>query len=265
MPSEPRGSRRAAWTVYKREIKQYLQSPATYVALILFFVLSGAMFTDIVKKFVQACTEAQTGATPKPDAMPLNVTESVVTPLFLVLNFVLLFIVPMLTMRLVAEEKRSGTFELLVSTPLGGWDILLGKFFAALTIGAGMLAICVVYPLICAFYSNPEGPVVVSCYLGLLFVIISYTAFGLFASALSDSQVIAGVLSFVGLLVFYMVGTIFDAGRLGLIGGALSIRQHSENFTKGVISLVDVSFFLLFSFFFLFLTAQILDARRWRT
>jgi ABC-2 type transport system permease protein len=106
--------------------------------------------------------------------------------------------------------------------------------------------------------------VVASCYLGLFLVLAAYTAFGLFASALSESQVLAGVLSFVGLLGFYLVGMLFKAGPLGLAADALSIRAHSEDFTRGVIALNDVAYFVLFVVFFLHLTAQALDARRWR-
>ena len=256
---------RGAWTVYKRELKQYFQSPGTYVALAFFFILSGALFTLIIGDFVELSMKAGDAAAQTTQTkQPLNATESVVTQLFLALNFVMLFVIPMLTMRLIADEKKSGTFELLASTPLSDWDILLGKFFAALTVGASMLAVCMIYPVICSFYTHIESPVVVACYLGLFLLIISYTAFGTFASALSDSQIVAGVLSFVGLLVFYMVGMLFKAGFLGLVGAAFSLKQHSENFTKGIISLSDVTFFVLFSAFFLYVTAQILDARRWR-
>ena len=94
---------------------------------------------------------------------------------------------------------------------------------------------------------------------------LAYTAFGLFASALAESQIAAAVLSFVGLLLFQMVGWLFKAGDMGSIASALSIHQHSEQFTRGIIASTDVAFFLLFTIFFLFLTAQVLDSRRWRT
>ena len=132
-----------------------------------FFILSGASFISIIGEFVDASLKASTGVAAAKDAPPLNVTQTVVTQLFQLINFLMLFVIPMLTMRLVAEEKKSGTFELLVSTPLTNLDILLGKFFAALVIATGILGVCAVYPVILGFYSHPEIPVVLSCYLGL--------------------------------------------------------------------------------------------------
>ena len=259
------GSGCLALAVFKREIRQYFQTPGTYVALAFFFLLSGAFFTSIIGDFVDTSVKAQAAAVVDNEGQPpLDVTERVITQLFQLLNFVLLFIVPMLTMRLIAEEKRSGTFETLVSTPLGNWDILLGKYFAALATSGILLIVCAIYPAICELYSEPEWPVIWSCYLGLALIITAYTSFGLFASALTESQIAAAVISFTGLLLFQMIGYLFKAGAAGTIAGALSIMRHSENFTKGIISLSDVAFFVLFSVFFLFLTAQILDSRRWR-
>ncbi|HUT24130.1 MAG TPA: ABC transporter permease [Sumerlaeia bacterium] len=253
-----------AFSVFRRELGHYFKSPGTYVALTFFFIVSGAFFSLIVADFVEACAAARAG-TPRPDGAPtLNVTQTVVTQLFQALNFLMLLLVPMLTMRLIAEERRSGTFELLVTSPLGNWDILLGKYFAALVVGVAVLGVCAVYPLVCFLYSEPEGAVVLSCYLGLFLIIAAYTAFGLFASALSESQIAAAVLSFAGLLVFQMIGWLFKSGRLGRVAMELSVYRHSDNFTKGVIALSDVAFFVAFSVFFLFLGAQILDARRWR-
>ncbi|MBN1867954.1 ABC transporter permease subunit [Candidatus Sumerlaeota bacterium] len=251
-------------TVFRREIRQYFQTPGTYVALAFFLLLSGAFFVLIVGQFVEDSARALAAATPSENAAALNVTQQVVTQLFQVLNFLLLVVAPMLTMRLIAEEKRSGTFEMLVSTPLGNWDILIGKYLAALAVCAALLAVCVAYPIVCATYSRPEWPVVWSCYLGLALIVAAYAAFGLFASALTESQIAAAVISFVGLLVFQMIGYLFKAGTLGLAAGALSIGSHSDNFTQGLVSLSDVVYFVVFSIFFLFLAAQILDSRRWR-
>lgn len=252
------------WTVFKREVRHYAHSPSTYVAMSFFFLLAGALFALIVADFLELSQNIKKETLSTGDPVEANVTESVISQLFLVLNFIFIFVAPMLTMRLISEEKRSGTFELLVSTPLGNWDIILGKYCAALAVGLKILLLCLIYPIICSLYSDPEWPVVVSCFVGLGLILMAYTAFGLFASALSESQIAAGIFSFVGLLLFYMVGMLFKAGKLGLVGAALSLRQHSENFTRGIILLEDVAYFAFFSLFFLFMSAQILDARRWR-
>lgn len=258
------GALGSTWAVFRRELRQYLHTPGTYVALSLFFILSGALFVLVMGDFVEASLRIQSGRGLEEGAMPLNVTDRVVTQLFQAINFLVLFLVPMLTMRLVADEKRSGTFELLVTTPMTDRDILLGKYFAALVVGSAVLVVCIVYPLICAVFSRPELSVVLSCYLGLLLILAAYTAFGLFASSLTDSQIAAGVIAFAGLLIFQMIGWLFKAGALGSIAAAVSVHHHSERFTRGVIDLSDVAYFILFAFAFVFLSMQVLDARRWR-
>jgi ABC-2 type transport system permease protein len=250
--------------VFKRELACYLQSPGTYVALAFFFLLSGAFFTSILWDFVERSSLVQNGQPLTDKELPLNVTIRIITQMFSLMNFLMLLLAPALTMRQVAEEKRTGSFELLVTTPLDNWDILLGKYFAALAIGLGVLAITAIYPVICAFYSDPEPGVVLSCYLGLALVIAAYTAFGIFTSALTDSQIAAAILSFAGLLLLQFPTFLFKAGALGCVAGALSIYTHADNFTRGVVMLPDVLYFVLFAVFFLFLAAQTFDARKWR-
>jgi ABC-2 type transport system permease protein len=258
------GHCRLVRTVLGRELRQYLQTPGTYVALAFFLLLAGAIFTLIVGDYVSLSTKVLAGEPMPAGESPLNVTDRMVTQLFSTLNFLMLFLAPILTMRLICEEKRSGTFELLVSTPLENWHILLGKYLAALAVGVVVLVLSGVYPLICTLIGDPELPVVFSCYFGLFLILVAYTAFGLFASALTESQIAAAVLSFVGLLLFQMVGWLFKTGRLGTIATELSIHEHSEYFTRGIVTSTDTAFFFLFALFFLFLAAQVMDARRWR-
>lgn len=262
-PAQPR-PRTLVLAVFKRELRHYLQTPGTYVALAFFLLLSGALFVLIVADYAEASAKVQAGTLLASDEVALNVTDRIVTQLFSALNFLVLFLTPMLTMRLVAEERRSGTFELLVSTPLGNWEILLGKYAAALTVGVAMLAVTGIYPAIVATFARPEWAVVASCYIGLFLILAAYTAFGVLASTVAESQIAAAVLAFVGLLVFQMTSWLFKSGTLGVVAAALSIRQHSENFTQGIVASVDVVYFLFFSFFSLFVAAQVLDQRRWR-
>lgn len=258
------GGARLTLSVCTRELRQYFQSPGTYVALAFFFVLSGALFTMILGGFAENSAQfRETGSLPEGVAS-LNVTEQVVGPLFQALNFLMLFLIPMLTMRLLADEKRSGSFELLVTTPLSNWNILLGKYLAAFAVGLTALAVCAIYPWVCFRFAQPEPAVVLSCYAGLFLIILAYAAFGLFASSLTESQLAAGVVAFVGLLGLHMVDQLFKRGALGRIAAEISIGKHSENFTKGVLATPDIVFFLCFTAFFLFVTAEILDARRYR-
>ncbi len=259
-------SRRLVASVYKRELLSYLHTPGTYVALAFFLLLSGSVFISLINEYVAASQNFMSASAGLADTdVPLNATERVITNLFLSLNFLMLFIVPMLTMRLLSEERRTGTFELLVTTPLGNWDILLGKYLAALTIGLVLLLACIVYPFVTfKVGARPEVPVIISSYVGLFLIIMAYTAFGVFASSVTESQIAAAVLSFAGLLLFQMIDWLFKSGVLARFAAALSIRLHSETFPKGIIQTNDIVFFVLFTFFFLFMAAQVLDARKWR-
>jgi ABC-2 type transport system permease protein len=266
VPAQPRHGR-LVLAVFKRELRYYLHTPGTYVALAFFLLLSGALFRLVVADYAEVSASVQAGKALGSDEVPLNVTDRIVTQLFSALNFLVLFLTPMLTMRLVAEERRSGTFELLVTTPLGNWEILLGKYAAALTVGLVMLALTGIYPAIVATFAQPEWAVVAACYIGLFLILAAYTAFGVLASTVVESQIAAAVLAFVGLLIFQMVGGkegLLKSGTLGMVAAALSIRQHSENFTKGIVASVDVVYFVFFSFFSLFVAAQVLNQRRWR-
>ena len=262
-PARP-GLGRLSLAVFKRELRNFVHTPGTYVALAFFLLLAGALFVLILSDYCEASAKVQAGTSLPADEVPLNVNDRIVTQLFSALNFLAIFLTPMLTMRLVAEERRTGTFELLVSTPLGNWGILLGKFAAALAVGLVVLAVTGIYPAIVAHFAQPEWGVVASCYIGMFLILAAYTAFGVLASTLAESQIAAVVLGFVGLLVFQMTGWLFKSGHLGVVAAALSIRQHSENFTRGIVAASDVAYFVLFTFFSLYLAAQVLDRRRWR-
>ncbi|HBF34142.1 TPA: hypothetical protein DDW35_06225 [Candidatus Sumerlaeota bacterium] len=252
--------------VFKRETAQYFKSPGMYVALAFFLLLSGAMFTGILGDFSDLCLQVTKGDKTITDTdAPLNLTVRVVSELFGLFNFLLLLLAPMLTMRLVAEEKRAGSLELLVSTPLQTIDILLGKFFAALFVGFLTILALATYPAILYLCKgHPELSVVLSSYIGLFLLMAAYTAFGLFASCLTDSQITAGVVSFAGLLLLLVLNVLVKQGAIGSVAAALSISRHSEAFTKGVVSITDAVYFVLFVVFFLFLSVQALDARKYK-
>ncbi len=256
--------------VYKREIKAYFHSPATYVALGLFLAFVGLLHYGSLRWFVTISEQKQMN----PNMPALNLMDFVVSPLFGLVHFMMLFVVPILTMRLFSEERRLGTFELLVTCPLRDWSILLGKFFAAATVGLLALALCLIYPIIVQRISEGEGmewPVIAVSFAGSALVICAFIAFGTFASSVTENQMLAAILTFIGLLSFYLIGRM-DLGQgkewfnvnVGEVLDQISFLSHLENFTKGLVSLTDVSYFILFSAFFLMLTSKILEARRWR-
>jgi ABC-2 type transport system permease protein len=258
------------WPIYKRETKTYFQSPSTYIVLALFFLITGLIFHDFMVFFSNL---SFTAGRPSPFAPPTNapnITE-LIRNVFQVLASLIMFTIPLLSMRLVAEEKGRGTFELLVTCPVGDWAILLGKYFALLTVGLAMVALSGVYPLITwwagrANESFPEMPIVVSCWLALFLIFAAYSAFGVMASSLTENQITAGVITLIGLILWNVLGAfqMDNYPRVHNVLLELAAQKHTENFINGVLMLKDFAFYLLAAFTFLFIAGKTLDARRWR-
>lgn len=252
------------YPIYRREMKSYLASPTVYVAIGLFLFMSGLLFYGILENFSLLSADAQYRREMGFDK--LNFTRHVVSNLYWVINFLLLFVVPAFTMRLLAEEKKSGTFELLVSLPFRDWDVILGKFLAAYTVIAVMLAMTAYYVVVMARFGKPELGVVAVAYAGCFIVAAAYVAVGLLASSLTENQLVAAILAFVILLGMYLIGDLATpaTGGLARVLEALSLRYHSEQFTHGLFRIQDAAYFVLVMTIALFLTARVLELRRWR-
>jgi len=250
--------------VYKREIGAYLHSPVLYVIGGVFLFLVAYFSLGMMVEFSDVYTDFNMRQIYGMGSM--NVTEWVIQGFFGLLNFLLLFTIPLLTMRLFAEEKRNRTFELLVTCPIRDGEILAGKFLSCMTVLLFFLGSCFIYPLLVDKFSEPEWPVIATGYLGLFLAAGAYLSFGVFASSVTENQVIAAFLTFGGLLFFYLVGDVTSSreGLLGQVSSVLSIRQHSAGFAKGVIEIRDLIYFASFIAFFLFLSLECLKIRRWR-
>ncbi len=196
----------------------------------------------------------------------VNLNEMVIKPLMDDISVILLLIVPLLTMRLIAEEKKNGTMELLLTYPLRNLAILLGKFAATLLVLVILLAVTLIYILLLSWVGEFEWGVVWAGYGGLVLMTAGFVALGLFVSALTQNQIIAAVLGFGALLLFWMIGW---AGALsgpvvGNVVNYLSILEHLDSFTKGVLDTRDIGYYLTFSAFFIFLTLRYLDSQKIR-
>jgi ABC-2 type transport system permease protein len=187
-------------------------------------------------------------------------------PLFAVLGIILLFLVPFITMRLLAEEKRSGSAELLFTYPLTDWAVIAGKFSAALLIYLILLVFTVSYSLVFGTVIRLDWGALGTGYLGLTLLGAACLSLGLFASSLTENQIVAGVIAFALLLLFWIIGWTQElgGGELGILVKQLSLLDHYENFTRGVIDTRDLVYCLSFIYFFLFLTKRQLESRRWR-
>jgi ABC-2 type transport system permease protein len=250
--------------IYRKEIQYYFQSATAYVVLGLFTLLSGYFFFSIFRYYnylsYQASREPYLGAS-------LNLIDGVMRPLLGNVAIVLLFTLPLLTMRLLAEERKQGTFELLLTYPVSDFEAIMGKYLAALTVFVVMLAGTLVGPVLMAVYAKPEPGPIVSGYLGLLLVGCTFMAIGVFFSSLTSSQVVAGVATFgVGLLMF-VIGwaSAFAGPTLSKVLSEFSLLEHLDSFSKGLINTQDITYYVFVTVFFLFLTLRSLESSHWRS
>ncbi|MGI6458171.1 MAG: ABC transporter permease [bacterium] len=256
------------WAIYKREMRTYFTSPLAYVLYVLFFIITGVFFYMYFSTYVMWSTrimmQSQFGAPQLP-----NYTETVLLGNAGVISFILLFVVPMLTMRIFAEEKKMGTIELLFTYPVKDIEILLGKFFAAFTVILGMILPTLLYMLLSERIAPDQTyfPTVLASYVGIIAIATAFLSLGMLASAITENQIIAGLTAFAALLVLWMVGFVneIQPGTLvGRIANEISVYAHFEEFSKGVINTGHLAYYILFTLFFLFFTLRVLEAHRWR-
>jgi ABC-2 type transport system permease protein len=227
-----------------------------------FFERSFSFYLDYSMRTAQQAMEMGGGG-PK---MSLN--EMLIRPVLQNMGVVGLFILPMLTMRLLAEEKRQGTIELLATSPLTDWEIVLGKFLGAAGLYALMILAGLLNVLLLYLYSpsKPEWKPILTGALALFLVGAAFIALGLLLSSLTRNQIIAGVLGFCMTLVFWILAWYDDpTGGPGLkLITYLGITNHMEELMKGVVDTKDLVFYLSFIGFGLFATQQSLESQRWR-
>src|SRR5207249_3118328 len=199
-----RGGAVRIWPIFKKEMRLYFTSPVAWVVLTIFLFIAGYFFSSIFNFFSQA--SIQSAMNPQM-GRELNVTESVLRPLFSNISVILLLMMPLVTMRLFAEERRSGTIELLLSYPVRDGAVLVGKYLGALTLYALMLAGTLLYPaLLLVFRAQPEWGSLATGYLGLLLMGAMFLAVGVFASSLTENQIVAALVTWGILLMFWVIG-----------------------------------------------------------
>ena len=252
-----------AWAVYKKEIRLYFSSPIAYAVFAIFALISGWFFYNVFAFYTLMSMQA---AMNPMMARDLSVTEGVLRPLFQNISVIMLLMMPILTMRLFAEEKKSGTIELLLTYPVRDGEILFGKYLAALGIFVGMLTLTLAYPVLVAWTAQVEWGPLVTGYLGLLLQGAAFIAVGILISSLTENQIVAAVATFGTLLIFWVISWASDAAGadLGRILSHLSITEHFDSFAKGVIDTKDVIYYLNLTILSLFLTLRSLESKRWR-
>ncbi len=251
-------------TIVRKELRAYFVSPIAYVVLTGFLLLGGWFFFNLLSRFnmlLSIYTQLQQGA-----ADQLNLNEFVIAPLMHNLSIVLVILVPMITMRAYAEEKKGGTYELLLTSPLRTGEIVLGKFLASFVFICIMLGMTGVYPAVLIAFGNPEIGVLLAGYLGLLLLATSFVAVGLLTSSFTENQIIAAVSGLVATLLLYIIGWPADtAGEvLGPLLRYLSATEHFAEMVNGLIDTQDLVYFASLILLSLFLTQRSVESLRWR-
>ena len=249
--------------VFRKETGSFFVSPVAYAVIASFLFISGFFFWANMS--FMSLLSLQASANPML-AERINPTDVVVRPLAQNMSIVLLFVMPLLTMRLFSEEKKSGAIELLLTYPITDVGVTAGKFLAAAFVLLVMLLGTGTYILLLMAMGRPDLGTVLTCYLGLFLMGIAFMALGTFISSLTENQIISAVVSFgAALLCWILSWTSTIAGQTaGAVLKQLSILEHMDSFSKGVLSLSDISFFVLFAAFFLFMTVRSVEAQRWR-
>jgi ABC-2 type transport system permease protein len=249
--------------IFKKELRAYFTSPIAYVVLTIFALLSGYFFSSLLTFF--SLNSLQASFNPA-FAHSLNATEWIVRPLLRNIAVTMLLLMPAATMRLFAEEKKTGTIELLFSYPVRDWELVLGKFLAGLALYGAMLGVSLLDLTMLGLFARIEWGPVLTGYAGLLLLGMAFLGLGILASSLTENQIVAAVGAFGVLLLLWVIGwsTEVAGPTLGPILSHLSIINHYDSFAKGVIESKDVVFYLNFTLLCLFLTLRSLESKRWR-
>jgi len=250
-------------SIAKRELQTYFSSPIFYVITTVFLVLTGFFFSSAISWFSQQ--SIQLAQNPQ-YYQYVNINQMVFTPLFHNMSIILLLMLPLLTMRLFAEEKKIGTDELLFTSPISVGQIILGKYLAALAVLAIMLALTLLPAVFTFFWGNPELAQILNGYLGLFLMGAAFIAVGIFFSSLTENQIVSAMLTFGALLLFWILNwAAYSAtGMWKGVLNYLSIFQHFDDMTRGILDTKDVAYYLSFAFVGIFLTHSVIQSKRWR-
>jgi len=256
------------YAVFQKELKHFFYSPIAYIVIALFTLLAGIFFYLYLSSFVEAAfMDMMRSQQFRTQPQKFNINLMLIRPYFWNLALISLFILPLVTMRLYAEERRAGTVELLYTTPLSVSNIVLGKFFAGIAFYFVMLLPTIVFMGILFVYGDPEIGPVFSGYLGLLLIGSSFISLGLFISSLTENQIIAAIGGFVLSLLLWVIGWAASYSGPGLsnVLNYLSIINHFEDFAQGVIDTKHLFYYLLFCTFGVYLTFKSVESVNWRS
>jgi gliding motility-associated transport system permease protein len=256
---------RNVFAIAGKEVRSYFNSPVAYVLLATYIALSGYFFYALLIAFNETLQIYQMMRNPEMLAR-FNLNQMVIAPLLHNMSVLLIFTVPAITMRMFPEEKRAGTYELLLTSPVRVSEIVFGKFLGGFALVLLMVAASGFFGGLLMRYGNPEVPMILSGYLGLLLMATTFLAIGTLISSFTDNVVVAYVGTLFTLLVLFTIGWL--AETVQGVGGSLihyaSITEHFQELTKGIIDTRDLAYFATMLVVGLFLTLRSVESVRWR-
>jgi ABC-2 type transport system permease protein len=254
---------RNIWIVCRKELRSYFVSPIAYILFVMFAVIFGWFFWNMLGAFVFYSMSAQM----RGEMFPMNVNEQIIRQLLMNMNVVNLFFIPIITMRLFAEEKRNGTIELLATSPIRDVEVILGKWLASVLLYAGMLLVTGLNFAFLFKYGNPDWKPMAAGYLGVLLQAAAMLALGTFISTLTKNQIIAGAATFAVCLLLFVLGWAggYESATWAQVLNYMAVTTHMESFAKGVLDTKDTVYYVSVIFLGLFLTARSLESLRWRS
>ena len=250
--------------IAQKELKSYFASPIAFIVIGLWALLYGYFFVAILSFFVRQSMQMNQMGMGGPQVM--NINQQLIRPLLQNVTILILFLMPMVTMRTYSEEKRSGTIELLLTSPLTDFQIIMGKFVGAMALYAVMLAVTGIHLGLLFYFGHPEWKPILLGYVGLFLLGGCFISVGLFISSLTKNQIVAGMVTFAVFLMLWVITWIgsFSGPTVDKLTGYLSIIDHFDDFQKGVVDTTHLVYYVSFITFGLFLTAKSVDSERWR-
>ncbi len=235
--------------VCTKELYTYFVSPIAYFVCFVFSAISGYLFFFYL---IRASINNGYGT-------------GVMQTAFGSMATILLFFTPVLTMKLFAEERKSGTIELLLTSPITDWQVVLGKYFACLTLVIIMLALTLLFPFLTQRFGPIDGGLILSGYFGLILLSSCFLAFGLMMSSMSKNQIVAALTSFGFLLVLWIIGAVANRDEtIGKFLSYLSFSEHYSEFSRGAIPVKDIIYYVSFTFVCLYATFKSIESSKWR-
>ncbi|HET9401743.1 MAG TPA: ABC transporter permease subunit, partial [Candidatus Acidoferrales bacterium] len=254
---------RNLWVICQKELRSYFVSPVAYILLAMFAVVFGFFFWNAVGYFVYMGVQSEMSG----QSFPMNLNEEVIRPLVSNTTVIGLFLIPLITMRLFAEEKRTGTIELLATSPVRDWEIILGKWLAAVLLYCGILALTALNFIFLFKYGHPDWKPLAIAYLGLLLQAGALLAIGEFISTLTKNQIVAGAVTFGVCLLLWVLEWVsgYESAPWARVLAYMSVITHFESFSKGLLSSKDAIFYVTLTYLGLFFTARSMESIRWRS